>query len=312
MSKASGIPLSQQLAVKMAKRLLIGSEEAAEDTSITAAASKFTIETIAEAYVNEFGPTELNGLIQRTVGGPIGRTHAGHRALEFLASESLIDRVYTTNFDNLLEDGLGGRGTTITDSDQDLSLLHRINKGEVGSKVPVLHLHGVAGKECLFLESNTYELDRPLAKLMIADMVTHSFVWVGYSLSDLDVRRLFLGLRFMLAKHQRENRPFVVYPLTEDPGAEEREWELSDAIWKSRGCHYLPGSAEIFLPALVARMKRLRSDARVRKLVKNAGGNPEDTSEIARKSAEIMEIVAIGVGDYDDTVEDLARQEGVL
>src|SRR6185503_4635748 len=229
------------------------------------------------------GLSELNRLIQRVVERATGKAHAGHKALEFFASHSFIDRLYTTNFDTLLEEGLGERGISITDTDQDLSLLHDIQRGIKGAIIPILHLHGVVGRECLFLESNTYELDRPLAKLMIADMVTHSFVWVGYSLIDLDLRRLFLALRDMLAKHQRENRPFVVYPLTTDLSAQEREWELSDQIWKARGCHYLPGAAETLLPALVAQVRRLRSDDSVRKLVIKAGGDPDNPDEIAAK-----------------------------
>lgn len=312
MSKASGLPLSSQLGVRMAKRLLLGNEDAPDVPAISASAGKFSVETIAEAYVHELGSSELNRLIERVVQRGTGKAHAGHKALEFLASQSFIDRLYTTNFDTLLEEGLGERGTAITDSDQDLRLLHEIQEGRKGAAVPVLHLHGVVGRECLFLESNTHELDRPLAKLMTADMVTHSFVWVGYSLTDLDLRRLFLALREMLARHDRENRPFVVYPLTTDATAQESEWQLADQIWKARGCHYLPGAAEVLLPALVSKIRRLRSDASVRKLVIKAGGDPENATEIATKTDEIAKVVAVGVGDFDDTVEDLARQEGVL
>jgi hypothetical protein len=313
MSKGSGVPLSADLSLRMMTRLLVGDDQVidAATKKFPAIAAKYAVETIAEAYKKRYGATELNLLIDSIVTAGEPKPHAGHVALEFLANNGHLKKVYTTNFDRLIESGLGERAKTISDTDSDLEAYATIQRSSRGS-LPVLHLHGVAGGDPLFLESNTYELNRPIAKLMIADMVTDTFVWVGYSLTDLDIRGIFLALRDMLAHHGRVKRPFVIHPLLTEADSQEYEWQLANKVWDARGCEFIPGTAEDFLPALVAQVRRTKSEGLVRLMIKKSGGDPGNADEVDKKTSDIIKVCAAGVSDYDQTVEDLARQEGVL
>jgi hypothetical protein len=312
MSKSSSVPLAGELTARMVRQILFGNENSDQDkTAVEQVASKYSLETAAEAFRKTKGPTELNALIERSVAKGTGKEHAGHRALDYLASNGFIKKVYTTNFDKLIETGLGGKAVTITDLDSDLERLRQITTAQ-SELVPVLHLHGVGGGECLIVEAETFALDRPLARLMMADMVTHSFVWVGYSMSDLDVRHIFLEIRSLLARHKREKRPFVVLPLTTSGTTQAYEWRVADEIWSARGCRFIPGRAEDVLPAVVAQLRRAQSEDRVKQLVKNAGGDSESNTDIEVKTRELEQLAARTGANFDQVVEDIARQEEII
>ena len=121
MSKASGLPLARDLAIMMVGELLNGKRPRKPwPNNLAKLADTYPAEAIAEAYVKVTDKPHLKaGLVAEELGQGSGEIHDGHHALEHLASQGYIDRVYTTNFDTLIEDAFDQRGFTIGDNNVD-------------------------------------------------------------------------------------------------------------------------------------------------------------------------------------------------
>lgn len=303
MSKASKLPLAEELAAAM-----VGEMVDADKRLASSLAKKHSVGAIAEAFLAEKDQPRLDRLIQTSLKLGTADKHEGHVALEYLASQNYIDKVYTTNFDDLLESTFGGRARRVIDKTAD-ELPALLKQG----LFPILYLHGTANAEYLLAESVTYRLDTPLAHFMMADMVTSWFVWVGYSLGDVDLRTIYFSMQGMLRKEKLAKRPFVVHPLDSE-GAQNRnaEWNLADQVWNARRATYIPGRAELFLPALVEQVRRVGAEDMARKIVEKRGGNPDDDQEIDNLW-EQAKIIARKTeqGNEVEAVEALADAEGV-
>lgn len=300
MSKAAGGPLAEDLVIAMASEILDGPPARKPYPDHLIEISKlYPLEAVAEAYLGEHDYPRLKRLLAQFLGPIKGKRHAGHEALEYFATQRLINKVYTTNFDTLVEEGLGGKGTTIVDAN-----VNDIREEQEAGQTPVLHLHGTIERDFLISESSTYSLDTPLSTIMRADMTTHTFVWVGYSLSDVDLRTIYLSLRDMLTKSKLAKRPFVVHPLSTNT---EIEWRLARAVWHARGGTFIPGKAEHFLPALQSQVRRWEAEELVRVIIEQKGGNPEDSREVDQVWSDARELAEeTGLGDEADAIRELA------
>jgi hypothetical protein len=188
--------------------------------------------------------------------------------------------------------------------------------------LPVLYLHGTLESGYRLSESDTYNLDTPLARLMVADMVLNWFVWIGYSLTDADLRTLYLSTRDLLAREGLVKKPFVIHPLnpnesdsTKRDEAKNKEWKLADAVWKARGVRFIPGRAEVFLPALVERVRRGWGDELAVKIIKKrlhiTDNTPIPSAEVDKLWQSATK-TSNGIGDDIDGIEIIAESEGVL
>jgi len=148
---------------------------------------------------------------------------------------------------------------------------------------------------------------------MMADMVTHWFIWIGYSLGDIDLRSLYLSMRDLLARTEDLiKRPYVVYPLTLTGAGQALEMELAAALWKSRGATYVPMRAEEFLPKLVEEVRRTKGKALAKELAKKHGLNPDSSADldtIWQKAKELNK--TLPVDDELNALRLLAQREGI-
>jgi hypothetical protein len=150
--------------------------------------------------------------------------------------------------------------------------------------------------------------------LFIADMSSRWFVWVGYKFADPDLRALFLATRDSLANQHTAKPPFVVYPLVNSPAGPEgqAEFSLSTAIWKARGVTFLPGRAEVFLPALVEQVRSAKAEKLVAALLRKRRLDPEDPNEVDKIYREIRALPSYErVASEADEIVALAKLEGV-
>ncbi len=314
MSKKSGLKLTSEIAVDITAQLL---GKSATESQIKKLSTKFPFEALAQAYKKKFTASDLRALIDKKLGPGKSDTHTGHAALEYFASRHWIDRAYTTNFDDLLERGFGERHKQIVDKNSDE--LRDTLRQEI---VPVIHLHGATGRDsdCLVTETQTYALNTPLAQVMKADIATNWFVWVGYSMSDVDLKTIYLAMREILSHVEIAKRPYVVLPfdIPEDAneakkkiaeGDDKQEWRLADLVWDARGATFLPGKAEVFLPAL----RECADQAAARRIavliVTKKGGDVNDPSQL-RQIFEESNLLAkkSGLGSDIDAMYLLAEK----
>lgn len=309
MSRASKLPLASDISAALASRLI-----SSDPNSIRELSTKYPLEAIAEAFQKANEPPALKQLIEETLNARTALIHDGHRALESLASRGYINSIYTTNFDNLLEQpSFSTKAISITDSNVDSIVTNRSP-----NTIYILHLHGTVDTKCLITESQTYSLETPLSLLFKADIVTKWFVWIGYSLSDPDLRTIYLSMRDMLRSKELHRKPFVVHPLEsedlDDRNRHNLEWHLANKVWDARGATFLPGKAEIFLPALVEKVRRIDADKLVDLIIKKRAENP-DNPRVEEKDSIWLEARNIAqkseLGDDIQAVEVLAEREGV-
>lgn len=310
MSKKSGLKLAEDLTKRMIGEILEGKKAPTPSPEyIKAISSKFPFEAIAEAYLRETDQSRLRQLIIEETGSGTGIVHSGHEALEYFAGEEWIDRIYTTNFDDLLERAFRDRSKPLTDRNADelpVSLRRQ--------RIPVIHLHGAASEEadCLLAESQTYALSTPLAHFMMADMVSNWFVWVGYGLADVDLRTIYLSTQSMLRRKGLVKNPYVVHPLESKGDDRKSEWRLADKVWKARGVVFIPGKAEDFLPALQAQARRTLAQSLARKIIKAQRGDPSDAEQINAiwEKARTLSVRS-RLGNEIDAMRTLAREFGI-
>lgn len=154
-----------------------------------------------------------------------------------------LRRIYTTNFDKLLEKALSGRGVTVTERNA-----HEIDEIS-DEKVPVLHLHGTLDDDRyqitesdLFSDQFRKLHSRFETRLREAD----AFVFVGYSMSDPDFRHIYMRYQNDIRSRVEDKKDSYVV----SPTATQEEYELGKAIWSSRGAIWLPLDAASFFSAI--------------------------------------------------------------
>lgn len=306
MSKASGFALGRELATRMAGGLLGVLPQVPVPKEIKELASPYPVEAIAEAYSSYVDDATWRRLFVSQFGQANKGPHAGHDALVFLLNNGFMDRVYTTNYDTLIEEKIGTRHITIEDRNID----DLVNPDYEG-RIPVLHLHGSLATNCMLRESETYNLDTPLSYVLRGDMTTHWFLWVGYSLGDHDLRSVYLSMRDMLRKHRGRKNPYAVMPLHSDNDEDKlREWKLADKIWTARGVMMLPGVAEMFLPALVAAVRDYEAHIVAARIIEKRGGDPTSTEQAEALWQEAAGLVEkLNAGDVAGAVLAIAELE---
>jgi hypothetical protein len=303
MSAGSGLPLAAQLATRLLHELVSGASSSPTDVELRIVAT-YPLDAIAQTYRDQTDEASLADIVTEIYRDTPATLHEGHTALQFLADQKLLNKVYTTNFDRLLEAAFSTRGETVTD--QNIDDLHGFL---VKNQVSVLHLHGAAGADPRIIESETFELNTPLAMMLAADMTTHWFAWVGYSLSDGNLRALFYATTKLLSQYKRVKRPDVIYPLSaSDP---ELEWSLADALWTARKCSYIPGGAEVVLPALARLVIQSEGEALAERIVTARGGDAKDPKQIQAIWDDASEYKHSRLGGDLEAIRVLAEQHGV-
>lgn len=248
--EGGGIP-GQELAFQLILHSLYKHEadksklDEALKQKIYAAARRHPLEAIASGIVPElpFRNSDLADILRSVVfADKKPEPREAHTHLASIMSRLNIPRLlFTTNWDTLIEDVLGDRAVTITNS-ADISRLEETTSNKIG----VVHLHGTFS-EPVIKESDLMSCDQPLFSLFLAELMTKSFVFVGYSLSDPNMRALYIKVNEILTR-QRPNlgkTTYIVFPSEDDV-----DRTLSDAVWNSpsRNAKYIPlGAREFFI-----------------------------------------------------------------
>jgi tetratricopeptide (TPR) repeat protein len=138
---------------------------------------------LIDAYIAEWSPTDLDNLLETHLGAP--RKPAGlHASLARLAGAGVFASIFTTNYDELIEDSLKAEGIhAIT------QVLEQNFKLQARAEVQVLKLHGSRTDwASVILSGDSYRRfhdDYPLLKNQLdLNLRTHPLLFVGCSMQD--------------------------------------------------------------------------------------------------------------------------------
>jgi len=162
----------------------------------------------------------------------------------------LAPKVFTTNFEFLIENELGDRGCTITEKN-----ISSIDKFSKEGKIPVIHLHGTLGGDYYITEKDVFKEPQQsgvLSEFYSALSKSDVFVFVGYSMNDPDLRWILKNYRELL--EQREECEKLTYFVS--PAINEYDFRLGKKIWEERKVRWIPESAEQFF----IRLKKATED----------------------------------------------------
>lgn len=251
MSIEAGLPSGPSVAAKLLRRMFPDTGRF-DDTEIERLSKLASLEATAEALMRTL-PEGKRSLLQfvNEMLHPGGRAptpspaHAGFARLMRWGGQIRIQRAFTTNFDDLLEEVIGDSCVRVTEG-----TTRRYEEALVAGRIPVVYVHG--------------RLDEGNAQIAESDVVTPSrlrsvdailqnrlfdaevFCMVGYSMSDPDILRIYRQFREQLRlRQQHEKWTYVVHPVRS-----AAEFVLHDEVWRARGALFLPLTAREFFELL--------------------------------------------------------------
>ena len=258
MSKPSNVPVGEELNRKLLKTYFPTSGELPppSDARSKALARKYPLEILAEAALRKPGSgetsftRELRGCLFDDLKTDL-KAHEHFEGICLWEGEPRVDRIFTTNFDTLLERQFGPRRICTIDLNNSHELAEKMRKPQL--KLPVIHLHGTLDGEYIITESQTMRSLAGSSKLRTAfenalDSAA-AFVFVGYSLNDLDFRLAYLkiqqNIRDRPTAGPQGSTTFIV-----SPPDDEYDFNLGSKLWMARGAFWIPLDALTFFQKL--------------------------------------------------------------
>jgi NAD-dependent SIR2 family protein deacetylase len=256
MSHDSGVPLASRVSDHLLRETFTAFANAAPDTQAEVAA-KLPFEVIAATVEQRHGRhrTGLVELVGERLDLGSRSPNAGHSALSSICARTRLPLVFTTNWDLLIERelGKGFRCLTITEDNA-----HDISDNDP-TKLKVVHLHGLMDGAMKATEDDVLD-DSVLLAMLSAHMLTQVFIIVGHSMSDFDLRSIFLRVRQTLKqKRNLGKETYVVAPVWS-----EAELEVATAAWATRGCTLIPLTATQFMVLLDQQLSKQEAERRKR------------------------------------------------
>jgi hypothetical protein len=217
---------------------------------IMSVVDKYPLEAIAEAATVKL-PQQLAGLqeiLYKKVLPEGSKPHAGHKALVSLAQAHRIQRIFTTNYDPLIETEFSDGAEAI----HNLSDLRKLDKIIEMGKTAVIHLHGSFDRDPIITEFDlmSSQRDKSLFQVFLSELLNKVFVFVGYSLADINIRTIYFKAKETIdARKETKKNNYVVCLIMD-----KTERRIATDIWKNRGAHLIPIDAESFMLMLRARL----------------------------------------------------------
>ncbi len=191
-----GLPSGHQLAQELAQRGDLG-----EVTCMS-------LPEVAQRYELKRGHQSLIEYISRTIDEP---QYAPLRTHELIAALS-FNKIITTNWDNLLEQAIRGRGKGLVQvvRDSDIGFLDE-------PKVGLIKLHGSIGQKdsIIVTGDDYYDMFARLpdvATLVQSYFATKTILFLGYGLGDEDFKRLYYEVVRHIGRHKRRAYAVQLHP----------------------------------------------------------------------------------------------------
>ena len=252
MSVDCGVASGAQLAREMLKSFFPSPTKTPTDSELAQLAHDYPLEAVAEALQRRPGKgredltTLVNGILATTAANP-GDAHDIFLSICFWDGQPRVKRVFTTNFDDLLQRVFGRKGEVIHKAN-----FAKIRDAERDRRIPIVHLHGVLGSKYQLTESDVftsaYDPTHSLFRSALAE--ADALVMVGYSMTDPDFRSLYMRYREEInardpGTHSEDKTTYVVGPCRD-----AHAYALGNKIWKARGALWIPLTAKEFFAKL--------------------------------------------------------------
>ena len=290
---AAGLPLGNDLAALLIRKALgTGcspeiAKQIADKYGLSAAAQRFEEDTTRERKeLIEFLRTELT-----RVGS------APTKSLELLAQVitlASIQRVYTTNYDLLIEHSLPEGAAVNVKPNRD-ALADFDQRMKARDAIGVFHLYGDVDDPKItdrdFKHLHPFHLSDFQQQLKL-----NVFVFVGYRFLDEHLVQVYNDIATVLTQSGDSRKSFIVLPVDN-----QFEYEFASKVLKDkRNMILLPLTAEAFLSLLVDRMTHLHFDRAARK-VAEMGNVPLDVAKT--RLQEIKNVIPLM---SEQTIEEIA------
>ncbi len=212
--------------------------------------------------------------------------HHGFSAVCNLGGTTRIRRVFTTNFDPLLEKALGNQAFPVTEKN-----VREIRSAQDRGLIPILYLHGLLDQTFQITESDVLAEDESLMVSEFNGALCNSdaFVFVGYAMNDPDFRRIYQKYRkYVTNRDQAGKWTFVV-----GPAKNAHDYQLGSAIWKNRGAVWIPLTAAAFFEALKNHLKSQVSASVRQAIMTKYDISADDEAayrELVQRTAEVLRV----------------------
>jgi hypothetical protein len=254
MAKSSKVPLGDELAWALFEEFFPKPSAVRPDEAIlNKLVRKYPLEVAAEAVKNFKGGKEKLGEVVETVLFKRKRRdevlYNLFNSICFLEGEPLVDRIFTTNFDCLFEEDSGKKWIPVGLGDD--TQLRKAMWRDI-PQIPVIHLHGLTGQDCIIAETEIFKMtNMPTMRVFqLALAQAEVFVFVGYSMSDPDIRTIYMQHRndILSRKYGRNDEDTAVYVV--GPPENEFDYTVGKSMWGTRGALWIPLDALSFFKKL--------------------------------------------------------------
>jgi len=257
MSLDSEIPCAPTLLKKLFDTYFPpGINDPPSEERLSALGWEYPFEAAVEAIETKLprGRLELTEILNEALLDPRFEPSPCHDFLKtvcFREGSTLVDTLFTTNFDMLLERSFGEKAVCVSEKNiQDLQRLKY--KGHI----PVIHLHGVLDFDYQITESDVYSQNtHSLVATEFKNALAYSdaFVFVGYSMNDPDFRRIYSHYRGDLKARGRIEKK--TYSVT--PPKDKVSFRFGSDVWAARGATWIPMGAREFFERLAGMMETI-------------------------------------------------------
>lgn len=278
MSAASGVPQGKALALELLDHFFPSKATRPPKEELEILTTQYPFEALVQGVQVGLDDSRerLTEALKAVIKDDIRKPSEEHRLFHQLCrwdGEQTVHRVFTTNFDTLIERQLDALAESV--SEDNVGDIRRIRKAK---KIPVIHLHGLLAGEYEITEKDVLkEHFRVVANELRAALISaDAFVFVGYSMSDPDFRRLYQLYRDDITlRGKASKKTYVVMP-----PATPTSYRLGDVLWDSRSAVWIPLTAQAFFEKLKEAMEGHALDA-IRKEIcaKHSLPNTDDAFE---------------------------------
>lgn len=288
---AQNLPIGSELAEALLDQTYGGDKSEVQRLSrqyeLAAVAAQFEEETSGRRE-------QLKDLLRRKLSttAPLSDTE---KALGTLASLAQIPRIFTTNYDELIERSLELRAQSVKHSVKGIEEFEqRLREIDCTG---VFHLNG--GFDDPVITEDDLRKHRSLfLEQFRSELLTNILVMVGYSLRDDAIVTVFHHIFDLLDRLRQGRASFIVMPVES-----ATEYEVASRLWKTRGnIHILPTSAGPFLKELLRHVREFRYEKAVAETSKMLREPTEEVNDrLRRLRGQIEEL-------NDDDVAEVVRR----
>jgi hypothetical protein len=302
-SDAQGLPLGTELAAKLVQEtlgtgladVLVQETPKCDDAEADSIARKYGLGIAAQRFLDECADQrdQLVSTLREQLKSRSEKESQPQTDLHSIVSNSNIKRIFTTNYDPLIENALGPIARPVTET---ISALREFDK-ETRRLVGVFHLYGTVESARITEE----ELRRPgiFLEELRHELISKTFVMLGYSFRDESIVHIFEEIRNLLIETKQERKTFLVSEIRS-----AHEYLFAKPFWDKRyGITLIPMKASAFLAELLDCLRSIDCQDNLQEISEDLGLPINDVKEKLRALRAVLpEEVAM------NDIAEIARQ----